>query len=92
MKRRSFKGIIDIIDNGAPPKIDNPQGKNKRKAEDGSSEAQGEKLNDGVVKEQEKQTQKQTQKRNGGQPGQQLSKKARKAAARAAAAAGPPEP
>lgn len=83
MKRRSFKGIIDIIDNGTPPKSDNPQSnKNKRKAEDGSGETQEEKGNDKAVKGQGKQNKKQ----NEGQPGQQLSKKARKAAARAAAA------
>lgn len=82
MKRRSFKGIIDIIDNGAPPESDNPQSnKNKRKAEDGSGETQGAKGNEGAVKGQGKQNKKQ----NEGQPGQQLSKKARKAARAAAA-------
>lgn len=82
MKRQSFKGIIDIIDNGAPPKIDDPENnKNKRKAEDGSGEARGGE-NNKAVKGQGKQNKKQ----NKGQPGQQISKKARKAAARAAAA------
>lgn len=79
MKRQSFKGIIDIIDNGAPPKIDNPQS-NKRKAEDGSGETQG-----GGNKKAVKGHGKQNKKQNKGQPGQQLSKRARKAAGRKAA-------
>lgn len=79
MKRQSFKGIIDIIDNGAPPEIDNPQSnKNKRKAEDGSGETQGGGKNR-AVKGQGKQNKKQ----NKSLPG----KKARKAAGRATAAA-----
>ncbi|KAH8151295.1 uncharacterized protein LAJ45_04497 [Morchella importuna] len=79
LKRRSFRGVIDIVDNGALPET--VQQKNKRKAEDENNDGKGK-------GKPAKGQQKQPQKQNERQGGQQLSKRAKKAAARAAATTG----